>query len=121
MDLAIDAALTVLSTLNPNDWVSVMSFDDKVYFPESCAALAPATPRALGELKQFVSNLKPQGGTVRRLSPPAPCQQAPACPPHSNASTWAGDGGGVTRRLDLGLSADDGEGATAGRRAGRRG
>ncbi|XP_077862112.1 VWFA and cache domain-containing protein 1-like [Saccoglossus kowalevskii] len=70
MQIAIDAAITVLDTMNPSDKVGVVSFSDTVFVPggfedTDCykQELAKATLVNIENLKEFVSNLRSIGGT----------------------------------------------------------
>nr|XP_006815782.1 PREDICTED: VWFA and cache domain-containing protein 1-like [Saccoglossus kowalevskii] len=70
INIAIDAAITVLDTMNPNDKVGVIAFSDELKLPPkigdaSCYAneLALATTINIQNLKQFVLSLVARGGT----------------------------------------------------------
>ena len=66
MALAIQAANTVLATLNPNDRVGVIAFSSGVSVPFGCysTALAAAIPANIASLQSFVNSLLPNGGTM---------------------------------------------------------
>ncbi|ELU16026.1 hypothetical protein CAPTEDRAFT_193019 [Capitella teleta] len=72
MDIAKEAANTVITTLNPNDRVGIVSFSDVARTATGgnnllkCkrTELALATPQNKEYLKSYVNNLRPDGTTV---------------------------------------------------------
>lgn len=66
MSRAREAALTVLRTLNPEDYVGVVSFQSSPKMAPGCFSqkLAVANPYNLQLLEEFVGNLTESGGTV---------------------------------------------------------
>ncbi|XP_065835518.1 VWFA and cache domain-containing protein 1-like [Oscarella lobularis] len=65
MDLAKEAAKTVLDSLSPDDRVGVVAFSTVAGHPSGCYSnrLARATVSNVGELKTYVDNLFPSGAT----------------------------------------------------------
>lgn len=66
MDAAKEAAKVVLSTVNPRDYVGVVSFNSFASTSFGCyfSNLAQATPDNVNDLKQYVDTLSPGGGTA---------------------------------------------------------
>ncbi|XP_022802239.1 VWFA and cache domain-containing protein 1-like [Stylophora pistillata] len=73
---AIQAANTVLDTMNPKDQIGIVSFNDGVSTPgelgirSPCYSvrLAQAIPTNIGEMKDYVRNLIPHGSTNYKLA-----------------------------------------------------
>ncbi|XP_028405667.1 uncharacterized protein LOC114528242 isoform X2 [Dendronephthya gigantea] len=70
MSLAKDAALTVLDTLTPDDYVTTIAFSNSVQFPPGCfgRSFAKATASNLQVLKDWIRSLNPGGGTMYSLA-----------------------------------------------------
>ncbi|XP_070573521.1 VWFA and cache domain-containing protein 1-like [Ptychodera flava] len=77
MQVAIDAAITVLDTTNPGDKIGVVAFSDEAitlrgsnrddeddYLDCFSEQLAQATPMNIDHLKDFISSLRHGGGTM---------------------------------------------------------
>ncbi|KAL9972842.1 hypothetical protein ACROYT_G019223 [Oculina patagonica] len=65
MRLAIEAALTVLDTLSPQDNVGILAFSHKIQTPSGCfgTTVASGIPANLAKLKQWVRELRALGST----------------------------------------------------------
>ncbi|XP_066284041.1 VWFA and cache domain-containing protein 1-like [Branchiostoma lanceolatum] len=62
LNLAKQAALTVLDTLTPRDWGGVVSFSGRAYAPEGCFgdSLGEANPTNIGIMRDFINQLVPE-------------------------------------------------------------
>ncbi|XP_066284024.1 VWFA and cache domain-containing protein 1-like [Branchiostoma lanceolatum] len=61
LELAKQAALTVLDTLTARDWAGVVSFSDNAETPEGCLgdSLGEANPGNIAIMREFINNLRP--------------------------------------------------------------
>eukprot|EP00058_Branchiostoma_floridae_P028143 XP_002613634.1 hypothetical protein BRAFLDRAFT_93675 [Branchiostoma floridae] len=66
LNLAKQAALTVLDTLTPRDWAGVVSFSARAKAPEGCLgdSLGEANPTNIGIMKDFINQRVPETITV---------------------------------------------------------
>ncbi|XP_035676979.1 uncharacterized protein LOC118416038 isoform X3 [Branchiostoma floridae] len=66
LNLAKQAALTVLDTLTPRDWAGVVAFSARAEAPEGCLgdSLGEANPTNIGIMKDFINQRVPETITV---------------------------------------------------------